>query len=470
MRFVCALATTLLLVTLLVAMASAQVTWQLVTVSYTGWDQLQQLASWGLQIINYQGDVLAALSHDAQIEGLRQAGFAVRVLGTAAHPDSYYLAYPPLGTEGVSAAGLEAIYPYAPGVYIIAAEPAAAEALTSQGVQIVKLPRAVTLDRSRPGSARSQDGLAYNPRMREMVDAVSSMLLIQHVCKLQDDDSQDYCNELGTRYSYAPDKLNEAAQYLASQYAALGLTVIYDSFLYAGNTLTNVVAELPGVGPHSNQVYILCAHYDSLSASSRSNPYSPAPGADDNASGCAAVLEAARILSQYEFDRTIRFVHFAGEEQGMIGSAHYAQAAAQRGDLVEGVINLDMIAYESVPPADHIVEIHAGINPASIALANALISSIAEYDVLLAPQLLTFDATSRSDHASFWNEGYPAILGIEDFQDFNPNYHSAEDTLANLQAHTMVEYTKACVATLAELAGDMRELTILYFPSVGAPR
>jgi Zn-dependent M28 family amino/carboxypeptidase len=180
------------------------------------------------------------------------------------------------------------------------------------------------------------------------------------------------------------------------------------------------------------------------------------------------VLEAARILTQYRFNRTIRFIHFAGEEQGLIGSAHYAAAAAQRGDLIDGVINLDMIAYETVPLNDHAVEVHAGINPASDALADALISNITAYELQLVPEKLTLGATTRSDHASFWDQGYPAILGIEDFQDFSPYYHSASDTLANMQTSMMVEYTKACVATLAELAADMRSSSSsIYLPYFG---
>lgn len=473
MRLIYVLATTLLLVALLVALVSAQVAWRLVTVSYAGWDQLQELASWGLQIINYQGNVLAALSYDAQIESLRQAGFEVRVLDAAANPDLYYLAYPSPGMDGTPFAGLqaaassdiEAVYPYAEGVYIVKAQRVAAEALTSQPVQIVKLPRSVKFDRRGLVPARSQSDLACSPGIQEMADAVSSTLLIHHVCKLQDDDSQGYCNELGTRYSYATAELEKAAQYLSSQYAALGLTVTYDPFSYGGYPMNNLVAELPGAGPDSDHIYILCAHYDSISR----DPYNVAPGADDNASGSAAVLEAARILSQYQFNRTIRFVHFAGEEQGLIGSAHYAAAAAQRGDLIDGVINLDMIAYETVPSNDHIVEVHAGVNPASIALADALISNIAEYDLLLVPQKLTSNATNRSDHASFWNQGYPAILGIEDFQDFSPYYHSASDTLANMQTHMMVEYTKACVATLAELAIDMQGSRFLIYVPLLVP-
>jgi hypothetical protein len=466
MRLIYVLLISLLLAALLAVMVSGQAAWRLVRVPYEGWDQLQMLASRGLQIINYQGNVLAALSYDEQIERLRQAGFEVRILDMAANPDSYYLAYPSQSADGVSGSELEAVYPYEAGVYIVKAEPSAAEALALQAVQIVKLPRSVTLNRQRAAPARPQSDLTYSADIQEMVDAVSSTLLIHHVCKLQDDDSLAYCNPLGTRYSYATAQLEEAAHYLHDHYVALSLTVTYDPFSYAGHEMNNVVAELPGVGAEKDHIYVLCAHYDSISGT----PYSVAPGADDNGSGSAAVLEAARILSQYRFNRTIRFINFAGEEEGLLGSAHYAQVAAQRGDLIDGVINLDMIAYESVPPNDHIVEVHAGIDPASIALADALVSNINDYGLLLAPQTLTLTATTRSDHASFWNQGYPAILGIEDFfQDANPYYHSVNDTLANMQTSMMVEYTKACVATLAELAAGTSVSTFsIYLPYCGS--
>ena len=134
-----------------------------------------------------------------------------------------------------------------------------------------------------------------------------------------------------------------------------------------------------------------------------------------------------------------------------------------------GVINLDMIGYESVPPNDHIVEVHAGVNPALDCSGDVLVRNIAEYGLQLIPQTITSGATTRSDHASFWNQGYPAILGIEDFQDFNPYYHSPNDTLANMETPLMVEYTKACVATLAELAaGAPTASSSIYLPYFGS--
>jgi Zn-dependent M28 family amino/carboxypeptidase len=139
----------------------------------------------------------------------------------------------------------------------------------------------------------------------------------------------------------------------------------------------------------------------------------------------------------------------------MVGSAHYAAAAHDRGDPILGVINLDMIGYESVPPDDHKVELHAGVDPASIALADAMMAAISVYGIELAPEKITSGATTRSDHASFWSQGYPAMLGIEDMQPLSPFYHKTTDTLAHMRTSLMVEFTKAAVATVAELASPL---------------
>jgi hypothetical protein len=290
--------------------------------------------------------------------------------------------------------------------------------------------------------------LTYSPSVQSMIDVVSATLLSRTICRLQGTGQPAYCSESGTRNSYDMARLDAASRYLYHDLAALGLAVIYDPFEWASTPMTNVVAEQPGVGPEGRHTYILCAHYDSYS----NDPNGAAPGADDDASGCAAVLEAARILSQRRFTHTLRFVLFAGEEEWMRGSEHYATEAAARRDWIDGVINLDMIGYESVPPNDHVVEIHAGTRPDSARLADALIQCISMYDLRLVPEKLTADALTYCDQAPFWERGYAGILCIEDSEDFNPHYHEASDTLANLQLPLVAEFTRAAVAVLAELA------------------
>ncbi len=428
---------------------------RLVLVSYGEGSPPTQAIIQGARLLHCRPGLFTALADDTQIAAMRDAGFEVRVVDSDVTPDSYYLAYLPEGANASDLAVADDVYSYDGDSYLVSAGADVAERLSQAGVELVKLPLAeepaccLPPDRVATGPAASD--LEHEAEIQAMVDAVSSDALVNYVCELQDDDALGYCNELGSRYSYNTLELDQAASYLYGQLSAVGLSVAYDPFVYNGMTMKNVTAELPGADPLSRGIYIICAHYDSTS----NDPYGAAPGADDNASGSAAVLEAARILSQYRFAHTLRFVLFAGEEQGLIGSAHYAAVAHDRGDLIEGAINLDMIGYESVPPNDHSVELHAGTDPASITLADAMMAAVSLYGIQLTPEKITSGATTRSDHASFWSQGYAAVLGIEDMQDFSPYYHRTTDTLAHMRTSLMLQFTKAAVATLAELASPV---------------
>ena len=212
----------------------------------------------------------------------------------------------------------------------------------------------------------------------------------------------------------------------------------------------NVVATLPGKTEPGKEC-LITAHYDSRSE--QSGTY--APGADDNASGTAAVLTAADILKDYDFDYTIKFIGFAGEEQGLLGSDAYAYKAQQRGDTIIGVYNLDMTAWEG--DDSNIIELHAGTGASSQALADIMIGVINDYSIPLVPQKITSGATGASDHASFWDQGYPAILGIEDMvEDFNPAYHTTGDRISIFDMTYFTDFAKAGIASLAILAQPMK--------------
>lgn len=291
--------------------------------------------------------------------------------------------------------------------------------------------------------------------IQNLVDAVSQEAIAQHIQYLQDDPNTPGPDSLGTRYSYSPG-LAHAAEYIGQQFAGLGLAVEYDEFLHNGTVMTNVVATLPGIGAGSGGIYIVGAHFDSigLRTPNWNSQTDPAPGADDNASGTSVVLELARVLSQERFAHTLRFITFSGEEQGLWGSAHYAWEAQLTGQDIQGMINLDMVSWDS--DGNRVMEIHAGTGVASIALAEAWEAALVEYDLNLVPQTWTLGATTRSDHASFWARGYPAILLIEDAfgsdSDFNAFYHTTSDTFDKLDMSYSVDFARATVATLADLA------------------
>ena len=209
-------------------------------------------------------------------------------------------------------------------------------------------------------------------------------------------------------------------------------------------SLNNVIATKVGT-LLPDQFYIICAHYDDM-------PSGPlAPGADDNASGTVTVLEAARVLARYNLQHSIRFVLFAGEEQGLVGSAHYAAQAYANGDQILGVINLDMIGYDG--NNDGRMEIHAGNMLNSQEIGNLVRNNNINWGLSLMTEYITSGSTGASDHASFWTYGYPAILLIEDFQDFTPFYHTVNDVLSTLRPSYFEKIAKLAIGSIAVLTG-----------------
>ncbi|MEJ2615267.1 MAG: M28 family peptidase [Ignavibacteriaceae bacterium] len=169
--------------------------------------------------------------------------------------------------------------------------------------------------------------------------------------------------------------------------------------------------------------FIICAHYDNMPASSI------APGADDNASGTAAVLEAARIISQMQIPYTIIYALWDEEEIGLVGSYQYASRAHIVNEQILGVVNLDMIAWDS--NSDGVFNLYSSPVAKSFDLAR-LGSALAEYNSLkLSPLVLNNLDNKSSDHASFWNNDISAIT-IEEFNnDFNSYYHTSSDKIRN---------------------------------------
>ena len=231
-----------------------------------------------------------------------------------------------------------------------------------------------------------------------------------------------------------------AANYIKQKLESYGLPT-YDQFFGTGNG-RNVYAVQLGT-QYPNKKYIICAHYDDFTYSG-----TVVPGADDNASGTAAVLEAARLFRNYSSKYTIIYALWDEEERGLYGSAYYAQQAAIAGDSIMGVINLDMIAYDS--NSDNIAEIHTRPIANSIALKDNMLLINNLYSVGLNLQIINPGAT-YSDHASFWNNNFGAILLIEYDYDFNPYYHTSNDKIQYFNIPYFLKMAKVSLGVTASL-------------------
>jgi len=249
--------------------------------------------------------------------------------------------------------------------------------------------------------------------------------------------------DFGTRYTYASSFPN-VTDYLRAELEALGYAVTMDPFPISGYTRRNVIAEIAGdVTP--DDIYIVCGHCDSTSQ----NPYSSAPGADDNASGAGAVIEIARALKQYRFDSTIRFICFSGEEQGLVGSFAYVDDLIASGQLgnVKSVFNMDMIGYLNSSVWDVLLEGDATVSQQNLSL---LASLVPQYTTLTS-----YISTNPygSDHMPFIYEDVNAVLTIEYEDWYNPNYHTTNDKMNTLTMPFAGEIVKLNIAATATQAG-----------------
>jgi len=272
---------------------------------------------------------------------------------------------------------------------------------------------------------------ARDPRVGVIVDQVSRDNLKALIRALQDFQTR----RTGTAGCDA------AAAFIHDYFHMNGVGAEIQKYPTGGDAVT-VVGELRG-GAFPDDIVIVCAHFDSTSTM----PETLAPGADDNASGVAAVMEAARILARYPTDYTVRFLAFSGEEQGLYGSSAYALAAERTDQRIVGVVNMDMIAYADAMPED--LEIF--VNRASSWMGDRLFQDAAEYADLTVSTRVD-PSMVYSDHASFWDHGYPALLAIEDEPLQNPYYHQTGDTLDTLNLDFCAQAAKAALATVAVLA------------------
>ncbi|MCX6639142.1 MAG: M20/M25/M40 family metallo-hydrolase [bacterium] len=284
----------------------------------------------------------------------------------------------------------------------------------------------------------------FHPLVQEFINAVS---MTQYMVNLH------HLENYVTRNSRTT-QCDNAAAWILQQFQNLGLDAYYSNFTLSSQIKHNVVGELTGL-VYPDSVIFITGHYDATAG----NPgiaETNAPGADDNGSGTACVLECARILSQYNFEKTIRFVAFAGEEQGDLGSGAYVQTLLAAGTHVVGSFNYDMIAWSGTDPLPRDMVIYTDNNPRSLAMANKIAEAITTFlPTELEPDIDVDPSMGSSDHGPFWDVGWPAVCGIEEQAwgpDFNPYYHTVNDRISICDTVYAVNCTKAAIAAVGDYA------------------
>ena len=271
-----------------------------------------------------------------------------------------------------------------------------------------------------------------------------------------------------SRSAYRRELIEAAGTYIAEQFESLPrMQTRYDDF----SGLRNVIATLPGTSAEP-LLYVIGAHYDSKASREADwNPhFSPAPGANDNASGVSLMLEVARVLSTRPHEHTIQFVAFDAEELGLFGSRHYVAEALSESLPIAGFLNVDMIGFNWWFDRVEVVG-----DPASTWLANYLWLASDWYELGLEVSKNIDQTVGESDHRPFWEAGYRAVMLTESGEPWfdgahyvaNPYYHTYLDTMdmVNVQlVHRVARLVTGVVAGLANQTEPMAAPVIQLLP------
>jgi hypothetical protein len=249
--------------------------------------------------------------------------------------------------------------------------------------------------------------------------------------------------EASPRDSDHPENLDKAAAYVRRQLALAGVRVRDQEFRVRGRLFRNVIASL---GPRTGPLLVLGAHYDSF------GDFGPNPGADDNASGTAGLLELARLLADRDLSSRVDLVAYANEEPPWFGSPWMGSAVharSLRGQDVRGMICLEMIGYftERQPAPSWLLRLLYPDRGNFVVVAGRWADRELTRQVKRAIRGVGFPAYSftaprsagidASDQRSYWDEGIPAVMVTDTSFVRNPNYHAAGDTAETLDYQRM---------------------------------
>ena len=271
----------------------------------------------------------------------------------------------------------------------------------------------------------------------------------------------EYLSEkIGDRHLWKQGSLNKAADYIESVLTSSGYAVRRQSYSCYGQSVSNLIAEKAGT---DKEVVILGAHYDSVPGS---------PGADDNASAVAGLLELARLHQETSNKKTLVFSAFVNEEPPCFGSPNmgsmvYAKHLKEQRIPVEVMVSLEMIGYfseeriQTYPlPGMGLVYPKTGDyigvvgNFDSSKYVSSLKKGIRKYSKIKARSLTApefFGGINLSDNYSFWQHGYRAVMVTDTSFFRNRNYHQETDTIDTLNFDRMAEVVKGLYYTLLEL-------------------
>jgi hypothetical protein len=271
--------------------------------------------------------------------------------------------------------------------------------------------------------------------------------------------------EIGERnVRNCPEKLEQAADRIEAQFKAAGYTVRRQEYEVAKHKCSNIEVEILGAA-HPEEIVVVAAHYDTASG---------APGANDNTSGIAATLALARRFAKTKPDCTLRFVAFVNEEPpyfqtDQMGSRVYAKRCREKKEKIVAMLCLETIGYYSDDPNSQNYPAPFSFfypskgnfigfigNTSSRSLVHQVITTFRQNEQFPsqgAAMLETIRGVAFSDHWSFWQEGYPALMVTDTAMCRYPYYHTPQDTIDKIDLDRMARVVRGLESVVADLAG-----------------
>lgn len=368
-----------------------------------------------------------------ELPHLQRSGLAHEIVDREAWSQPYYLLGLPALAKTLPAGRTAKVIVASATETVVKMSAAEALLAAQQGLQPVRL------------AERPLPLVAGGPQFHPQLVAAGADTMLQRLVKqVSDSTIGAYLRRLEafrSRYSFS-DSIVPARQWLFRTFQGFGYTnVRFDPFPWFNTTQLNVVATKPGTHK-TPRLIIVGGHYDSV-VYDGGNAAVYAPGVDDNGSGTVGTLEVARVLAGEELETTVLFIPFAGEEQGLGGSQHFAENALNQGLPIDLVLNMDMIANVS----DAYPDFNILTDRPTEGFARLVEQLTRQYSTLIP---VVAPSGSGSDHFYFQQYGYRALFIQEG--DFSPHWHLSSDVVANISIPYATEAIKVVLAAVVKVA------------------
>jgi len=315
---------------------------------------------------------------------------------------------------------------------------------------IILIINPIIISKSNEIKNQAIDSISFN---EQIIKIIKDEKIIQAIEMVNESLLRQFLEEL---ISYGPRKTGtygceQAAEFIYNQFQEMGLETRYHYWESRDDKIPFKLYKSQNIeGVHKNnnttnkEILVFNAHYDSVNVS---------PGANDDGSGVAAVLTAAYVLSKFEFNRTIKFVTFSGEEIGLLGSKNYVKEIYEKNEDIIVELNADMIGYAETAQGGKNVSLPYTEDAKWIIdeIKNINQNYNINFNIKERSKITPGGPRSGSDYHDFVLYGYDAIAFWED--EFNINYfHTANDTIDHINFSYLVNITKLIVGSLAYLA------------------